>query len=302
VRVVYVGTSEFAAAVLEQLHSSGYSPVLVVSRPDRRKGRGRKVQQPPVVAVAEELGLPFTQPESINGEEFLALLSELNPDAICVCAYGALLKEPLLSSYELINVHPSLLPRWRGAAPIERAVMAGDTETGVSIMRMVAGLDAGPVCVQERTPIGPNDTYGELAKRLQTISGELLVKMLSGSREYLEQDEQNVTYAEKISKEDRVLNPAKTAYELSCQCRALTPHIGAKLKLISGEALGVGQVGRCVKGVSGSVGDLVSSEGSLMLICGDLEGLELLTVQPPGKQQMSAEAYLNGYELLKAVS
>ena len=148
-RTVYLGTSEFAAGVLRTLADSPHRPSLVVTRPDRPRGRGRRLAAPPVADTARELGIELLQPESVNDEAAPRAGSPpLTPEAVCVCAFGALIREPLLSAFEMINVHPSLLPRWRGAAPIERAIMAGDEETGVSIMRLTAGLDSGPVCAQ----------------------------------------------------------------------------------------------------------------------------------------------------------
>ena len=157
-RTVYLGTSPFAAAVLERLAASAHRPSLVITRPDRPKGRGRALQAPPVADTARALGLGLIQPEDLHAPDVLARIAAEEPGALVVCAYGVLVKEPLLSDYEIVNVHPSLLPRWRGAAPVERAIMAGDTETGVSIMRLTAGLDAGPVCLAEPTRSGPTTT------------------------------------------------------------------------------------------------------------------------------------------------
>ncbi len=180
-RTVYLGTSEFAAGVLRALAGSAHRPALVVTRPDRPAGRGRRLAAPPVATVTRELGLELYQPESVNEEPARERIAAAQPEAVCVCAFGALVKEPLLSSYEMLNVHPSLLPRWRGAAPIERAIMAGDRQTGVCIMRMTAGLDSGPVCMYAREPIEPGDTYGSLALRLQEAGGALLIDALDAS-------------------------------------------------------------------------------------------------------------------------
>src|SRR5207248_2430609 len=146
-RTVFLGTSDFAVAVLRRLVASEHRPALVVTRPDRPRGRGRRVGSPPVADTARELGVELLQPDSVNDEAARERIAGAQPDVVCVCAFGALIKEPLLSEHLMLNVHPSLLPRWRGAAPIERAIMAGDAQTGVSIMRVTAGLDAGPVCL-----------------------------------------------------------------------------------------------------------------------------------------------------------
>jgi len=206
VRTVYLGTSDFAVTVLERLAGSRWRPALVITRPDRPKGRGRKTSPPPVAEAARRLGVELLQPENLHAPEVLERIAATAPDALLVCAYGALVKEPLLSDYEILNVHPSLLPRWRGAAPVERAVMAGDAETGVSIMRLTAGLDSGPVCLQEREPIHADDDYGSLAARLEELGARLLIRALDEHPPFAEQPEDGVTYAAKIGPSDRSLD------------------------------------------------------------------------------------------------
>jgi methionyl-tRNA formyltransferase len=293
VRTVYLGTSDFAAAILRRLADSPHRPQLVVTRPDRPKGRGRKLQSPPVADAARELGIELDQPADVNGEEARARISAAQPDAVIVCAFGALIKEPLLSEHEIVNVHPSLLPRWRGAAPLERAIAAGDEETGVAIMRLTAGLDSGPVALVERAPIGPRDDYGALAARLETIGGDLLVRALSERPPYVEQPEEGVTYAEKIGPEDRTLDPARDdATQLDRIVRALHPHIGTRLPL-GDEFLGV-VTAQPVDGVSLVPGALEGQDGRLLLGAAGGTVLELLTVQPPGRRAMAAADYLRG--------
>ena len=210
-RTVYLGTSEFAADVLRVLAASPHHPALVVTRPDRTRGRGRKLASPPVLETARELGIDTDQPESVNDAPARERIAAAGPEAVVVCAFGALIKEPLLSAHPMLNVHPSLLPRWRGAAPIERAIMAGDARTGVCIMRLTAGLDSGPVCLTAEEPIAAEDTYGTLAARLAPLGGALLVQALDASPPFAEQDEAAATYAEKITAEDRVLRPERPA-------------------------------------------------------------------------------------------
>jgi methionyl-tRNA formyltransferase len=293
VATVFLGTSEFAAAVLRTLAGSAHRPSLVLTRPDRPKGRGRKLASPPVAELATELGIELLQPASVNDEETLAAVTGHAPDAVCVCAFGALIKEPLLSAYPMRNVHPSLLPRWRGAAPVERAIMAGDAETGVSIMRLTAGLDSGPVCLQEATPIGPEDTYGTLAPRLAELGGRLLVRALDEAPPFVEQeDEAAVTYAEKLTADDRTLDPARPAAELERTVRALTPHIGARLALADGTMLGI-SAAQVQPGVGSPAGTLDLDGARPVLSCGE-GALELLVVQPPGGRAMAAEDYLRG--------
>jgi methionyl-tRNA formyltransferase len=296
VRTVFLGTSEFAVAVLQRLAQSEHRPLLALTRPDRPRGRGRKLASPPVAQAARTLGIELQQPERVNEAPARQEIAAREPGAVIVCAYGALIKEPLLSEHELLNVHPSLLPRWRGAAPVERAIMAGDTSTGVSIMRLTAGLDSGPVCFAESEPISAIDTYGSLAPRLAQIGGELLVGALDrlavgGALAFAEQDEAGVTYAEKIATEDRLLDPGKSAIELERVVRALHPHIGARLAL-DGELLGVHEARAVAQTVA--AGEL-ARDGERLLFGTPVGALELLVVQPPGGRPMDAAAYLRGH-------
>jgi len=291
VRTVYLGTSAFAAAVLDRLADSPYRPVLVVTRPDRPRGRGRQVQPPPVAVRARELGLDVIQPERLHDEEVLARIAAASPDVACVCAYGVLIKEPLLSTYEMLNVHPSLLPRWRGAAPVERAIMAGDAQTGVSIMRLTAGLDSGPVCLQESEPIAPDDDYGTLAARLERLGGDLLVRALDERPPFVEQDEAQVTYAHKVEAADRALDGTRDAVELERLVRALRPHIGARIALPDGSFLGV-IAARVVD--DGPEAGHVRADGARLLL-GTADGaLELTEIRPPGARPMAAADWLRG--------
>ena len=298
-RTVFLGTSEFAAAVLERLAASDHRPALVLSRPDRPRGRGRRMAAPPVAERARTLGIGLEQPERVNESLVGARIAEAQPEVVVVCAFGALIKEPLLSEHELLNVHPSLLPRWRGAAPIERAIMAGDERTGVSIMRLTAGLDSGPVCLTGAEPIAAEDTYGSLATRLAEIGGELLVHALDliatgQPPAFVEQVQAGVTYAEKIAPEDRLLDPARPASELERVVRALHPHVGARVALSDGTLLGVHRAR--VAAERGPAGTLTAAEGRLLYGACD-RTLELLEVQPPGGRPMDAAAYLRGHGL-----
>ena len=270
-RTVYLGTSAFAAAILERLAETTHRPALVVTRPDAPKGRGRAVSPPPVAEAARGLGLELDQPASVNDDTARERIAAAQPDALIVCAFGALIKEPLLSDHEILNVHPSLLPRWRGAAPVERAIMAGDAETGVSIMRLTAGLDAGPVCLAASEPIRADDTYGSLAQRLQGLSADLLIRALDERPPFAEQDEAGVTYAEKIGPQDRTLDLSRPAVENERIVRALTPHIGARIELPSGQFLGV----RAARATD--------------------DRLELLEVQPAGGRPMAYADYVRGH-------
>ncbi|HTB49901.1 MAG TPA: methionyl-tRNA formyltransferase [Solirubrobacteraceae bacterium] len=335
-RTVFLGTSDFAAAVLARLageqlvkgqglgegsdlgeasdpgegsdpgeseqlgraYPARHRPVLVLTRPDRPAGRGRRLASPPVADAARMLGLELAQPQSVNDPAVREAIASLSPDALVVCAFGALIKEPLLSGYEMLNLHPSLLPRWRGAAPIERAIMAGDERTGTSIMRLTAGLDSGPVCLTASEPIRPDDTFGSLAARLERTGGELLVSvldMLEGGEQlpFAEQDERLVTYAEKIGPADRLLDPSRPAAELERVVRALNPHIGTRVALPDGTQLGVRRSRLASLPGSEDIDGVYAHEGKLLLGCAD-GALELLEVQPAGKRSMDAGAFLRG--------
>jgi len=249
-----------------------------------------------VAAAARELGIELHQTERVSDERLVERIRAGAAGVGVVCAFGQLIREPLLSELEMLNVHPSLIPRWRGAAPIERAIMAGDAETGVTIMRVGAGLDSGPVALTERTPIERAEDYGALSARLAELGGELMVRALdlraSGELELTEQDDSLATYAEKIAPSERRLDPARPAVELERTVRALNPHIGAYLALDGGERLGV----RAAAAQDGALppGRLAADGRALRLGCG--EGvLRLDVVQPAGKRPMEAEAYLRGH-------
>jgi methionyl-tRNA formyltransferase len=287
VRTVFLGTSAFAAEVLTRLAATDHRPRLVVTRPDRKAGRGQKLTAPPVADAARDLGIELLQPQNVNAPESCAKIASAQPEVVAVCAFGALIKEPLLSDHELINVHPSLLPRWRGAAPVERAIMEGDAETGVSTMLTEAGFDTGPVYLAGSEPIRDDDTYGTLAKRLEQLGADLLIRTLDERPVRVQQPEEGVTYAAKIGPDDRTLDPAATAAVNDRTVRALTPHIGARVALEDGAFLGVL---RAAPRDPDATGPLRVEDGRLYL-----GGLELLEVQPAGGRSMDAAAYLRGH-------
>lgn len=261
------------------------------------------MQDPPVAELAQKLGIEVFQPTDVNDDESVQRIRAVDPESIVVCAYGAIVKEPLLSEWPNFNVHPSLLPRWRGAAPVERAIAAGDAETGVSIMRLVEELDAGPFCAQRSMPIGPEDDYGSLAPKLAELGGELLLGALDdhagGRLKWTDQaevgGEEAVTYAEKITREDRLLAPSGTpAARLDLMIRALTPHIGAFFETTSGDPLRVLRA----RVAEDEVTPGKATERDDRLVVGTPEGaLELLEVKPAGGKAMSADAFLRGYKL-----
>jgi methionyl-tRNA formyltransferase len=307
-RTFYLGTSAFAAAVLERLARSTHRPELVVTRPDRPRGRGRRLGSPPVADEARRLGLELAQPTSVNAPDARELIVAARPEVVVICAFGALIKEPLLSDHEMLNVHPSLLPRWRGAAPMERAIEAGDTVTGISIMRPTAELDAGPVCLTREEPILPDDDFASLSERLAVLGGELLVEALDRRPPCAEQTGEGVTFAPKIEAADRRLDAREaTAVELERRVRALRPHVGAwvvlpdgrgsegaRLAVHAARVLEDGEVDSSGGDSTLGAGELVAEGDRLLLGCAS-GVLELLEVQPAGGRRMPAPDWLRGH-------
>jgi methionyl-tRNA formyltransferase len=296
-RTAYLGTSEFAATVLRRLAASPHKPALVVTPPDRPKGRGRRLGSPPAAEAARELGLGLHQTADVNRGETVAALRSAAPAAVAVCAFGQLIREPLLSEQLMLNVHPSLIPRWRGAAPIERAIMAGDKRTGVTIMQVTAGLDSGPVALQRETPIAPDEVFESLAERLAELGGELLLEALdrldAGELEFTDQNDSLATYAEKIVPEERHLDPSRPAVELDRAVRALSAHIGAHLELEGGGRLRVCAARALPQGPA--AGAIATHDGALVLGCAE-GGLLLEQVQPAGGRRMPAADFLRGHD------
>ncbi|MDH3865425.1 MAG: methionyl-tRNA formyltransferase, partial [Gammaproteobacteria bacterium] len=207
-RVLFAGTPEFALASLQALTNSAITPLAVLTQPDRPAGRGKHLTASPVKRFARDQGIEVLQPETLKDPRAVAQIAAFEPDILVVAAYGLILPQSVLDipARGCLNVHASLLPRWRGAAPIQAAILAGDAETGISLMAMTAGLDCGPVYVEEAIAIGEEETAGELHDRLATVGSELLVRhfeaIVSGVLDASEQDDSRATYAGKISKQD----------------------------------------------------------------------------------------------------
>ena len=221
--VGFAATAPFGADVLERL-AARRAIAFCLTRPDRRAGRGLKVDPPPAKATAERLGIPVLQPERLDEGV------ELSAATVVTCAYGAIVPPELLARHLWLNVHPSLLPRWRGAAPVERAIMAGDAETGVTIIKLTEELDAGPICAQEEFAIGPEDDAGAVYARSAEVAEALLDRVLEAVS-CREQPASGVTYAEKLTAADRELDPSASPEESARLVRALSPHIGARTEL-----------------------------------------------------------------------
>jgi methionyl-tRNA formyltransferase len=260
VRLAVAATSPFGADVLERM-AARHEIAYLLTRPDRPRGRGRQVGAPPAKETAERLGIEVRQPESV---------ADFDPqeDVVVLAAYGALIPEPVLDRALWLNVHPSLLPRWRGAAPIERALMAGDRETGATIIKLVPELDAGPIAAQQAFPVDADDDYGSIAARAAELGAELLEQVLPDPS-FTPQPEEGILYAEKIGPDDRMLDWSRPPEELLNRIRALSPHIGARGEL---------------NGRQVTIWRARIEEGKLVPV----------EVQPDGKRRMGYDEFLRG--------
>ncbi len=299
-RIVFAGTPDFAAAHLNALIEGGFEVVSTYSQPDRPSGRGKKLVPTPVKAVALQHGIEVHQPLALAGPEAVATLGACRPDVMVVVAYGLLLPPAILAvpRYGCINVHASLLPRWRGAAPIERALLAGDRESGVCIMQMEAGLDTGPVLKRVATPITAEDNAATLTHRLQQLGCAALMEVLqalpTGSLHAEPQDHAAATYAHKLQKDEARIDWTRSATDLHNQIRALYPrspawtdHDGKRLRLIRAHP---GK--EIANGAPGTV--LTVSTHSVVIACGS-GTLEVFDVQTEGKPAMAIGSLLNGH-------
>ncbi len=295
-RVAFLGTPEFAVPALDALVAAGHDVVLVVAQPDRPSGRGQQLTAPPVAQRAVALGLPLAQPEKLKSGLFPEQWAALDLDAAVVIAYGRILPKAMLDAPRLgcVNVHASLLPRWRGAAPIQAAVRAGDAITGVCTQRMAEGLDVGPVYLEVHTPIGAHETSGELHDRLSVLAAEVAVATLAQieTAAPVPQDEALATWASKIAKEDGVVDWTRPAIELDRQVRAFTPWPGGQAPASVGmmKLLKVHPVDG-----SGSPGTILALS-PLTVACGE-GALVLDQIVAPGKKAVSGSDYANGARL-----
>lgn len=294
-RVVFYGTPEFAVPTLDALCAAGHEVVLVVAQPDKVGGRGNQLIRPPVAERALALGLPLAQPKAVKSGPFPDRVVALAPDVAVVVAYGRILPPRLLAAprYGCVNVHASLLPRWRGAAPIHRAVLAGDAVTGVCTQRMEEGLDTGPVYLERRTPIGPRETSGELHDRLMALAAAVAVDTLALlPGDPAPQDEAQATWAPKLDKAEAEVTFALAAGELDRRVRGYDPWPGAYVA-VAGGALKLKQVSPL--DLPGEAG-VVSSIDPLVVGCG-VGSIALQTVQAPGKKPVSGRDFANGARL-----
>ena len=303
-RIVFFGTPEFAVPTLETLHASRHPVVAVVTQPDRARGRGQKSTPGPVKRVAEAFGIPIFQPDRLRSDEFLSAFRGLHPDLGVVAAYGKILTEAVLEipRHGMLNVHASLLPRYRGAAPIHRAVMAGETVTGITIMRVVQALDAGPMVAKVTRPIGPDETSAEVEADLARIGGPALVEAVDALSEgRLNEQAQNdaeATYAQKIEKADGIVDWSRSANDIHNQIRGLHPWPHAYAEL-NGERtiLLRSQIDVQPESADAEPGTIVHAAGDRLVVQTGRGMLRLLSLQREGRRPVSAREFLAGRQI-----
>jgi methionyl-tRNA formyltransferase len=300
-RIIFMGTPDFAVPTLAALLAAGHDVAAVYTQPPRAAGRGMATRKSQVHVFAETAGLPVLTPERLKGASEQDRFRALGADAAVVVAYGLILPRALLDATRngAFNLHASLLPRWRGAAPIQRAVMAGDVETGVAVMRMEEGLDTGPVCLAEQVSIGACETAGELHDRLASLGAGLMVRALAelaeGSLHCHAQSADGVTYAKKIEPFEARIDWSQPAREVHNRIRGLSPHPGAWFEVErNGKRERIKVLRATLAEASGAPGTLLDDR--FTVACGT-RSIRLLEVQRAGKQPMSAEEFLRGSSL-----
>ncbi len=300
-RIVFMGTPDFAVPALRALVGAGHDVAAVYTQPPRAAGRGLDLRKSPVHVAAEEAALTVRSPESLKSESEQAVFRALATDVAVVVAYGLILPEAILAAprHGCLNIHASLLPRWRGAAPINRAIMAGDKETGVAIMRISEGLDAGPVCLEARMPIGANQTAGEVHDELATRGANLMVQALSalerGQLDCRPQAEEGVTYAKKIEPAETRIGWSRPAQEVHNRIRGLSPRPGAWFEVeINGKPERIKVLHSTLAEGAGAPGTLLGDR--LTVACGE-GAIRLVEVQRAGKKPMTADEFLRGVKL-----
>lgn len=303
-RVVFMGTPDFSVPTLMEIVGQGYDVVACYSQPPRKAGRGMDVRKSPVHEAAETFGIPVYTPASLKDPEEQQRFADLDADVAVVVAYGLLLPKAVLDApgEGCLNLHASILPRWRGAAPINRAVMAGDAETAVQVMRMEEGLDTGPVCMSETVGIEPNMTAGELHDRLSSLGGDLMVRALAalsrGALTETPQSEDGVTYARKLSKDETRIDWSAPAKSVHDHIRGLSPFPGAWCEMQFGGKAERVKVLRSalVPDADGPAGSVANVDGSPVVACGE-GGIQLAQVQRAGKKPMTGEEFQRGAKL-----
>ena len=296
--LIFLGTPAFAVPTLERVVDEGHRVVAVFTQPDRPKGRGGHVSQSPVKEAGLRLGLPVHQPERIRRPELLEQLKQIKPDAMVVVGYGQIIPQSIIDipRHGIINVHASLLPKYRGAAPIQWAIANGETRTGVTTMRIDAGLDTGDMLLKWETEIGPEEDALDLGRRLSIAGAELLVETLQDNPAPLKQNPDEATYAPILKKEDGLIDwnwPAKKVFNRS---RGFLPWPGAH-SFFRGQLFHIWKSRVSSDGPSCEPGQMIPEKKRLLIACGEATTLEAIEVQVEGRKRMSAEAFLNGHQL-----
>lgn len=302
-RLVFAGTPEFAATSLRRLIEAGYPPITVYTQPDRPAGRGRRLHAGPVKVLALDAGIPVRQPQRLSSEQAQTELAALEPELMIVVAYGLLLPAAILTTPRLgcVNVHASLLPRWRGAAPIQRALLAGDRETGISLMRMDTGLDTGPVLARACCPITPDMTGGELHDQLAELGAALLVDrlpdLLSGNPVAQPQDDELACYATKLDKAEAEIDWRRPAAELARKINAFNPWPVAWTRL-GDERLRLWRARAIEHSTTAAPGTVLSESATGVSVATGAGQLQLLALQLPGRPQRAVGDFIRGHSLL----
>jgi len=300
-RIVFMGTPQFAVPTLSELLDAGHEVAAVYTQPPRAAGRGMAQKKSPIHVFAEGAGIPVETPKALKSSAARAQFAELAPDLAVVVAYGLILPTPILEAPKLgcFNLHASLLPRWRGAAPIQRAIMAGDAETGVMVMRIAEGLDEGPVCLVERVAIGPNQTAGNLHNELAVIGAGLVTRALAAlerdSLDCVDQAAAGVSYAHKIDKAEARIDWSGAAGDVHNLIRGLSPFPGAWFEIeAGGKRQRVKVLASVIAEGSGAPGEILDDD--LLVACGS-GAVRLVELQRAGKRPMGARDFLRGLTL-----
>lgn len=297
-RIIFFGTPDFAVPSLQALIENGYEVPLVVTQPDKPTGRGKKMASPPIKVYCDQQNLHCIQPKRVKNNEFVEALRSQNADLFVVAAFGRLLSQKILDLVPLtLNVHASILPRWRGASPIAQSILHGDSETGVSMMKIVQELDAGPVMLQKKIPIDSMDDTEQLTQKLSQVGGQALIESLQllnhGKADFVEQDSKKATFAPMLNVEDAKIDWNANAINIQRHIRAYSPNPGAhtfdgteRIKIFKSRVLS--------ENAFGKPGTLSRKKKQLMINCKD-HMLEILEVQRPGKTRQGIVDFLNGY-------
>lgn len=298
-KIIFMGTPEFAVPPLEALVNAGHQVSAVFTRKDKPVGRKQILQAPPVKVLAQERGIPVFQPDSLRGPEIETVISQIYPDVIVVAAYGKILPKNILElpRYGCVNIHASLLPKYRGAAPIQQAVLDGEAVTGVTAMQMAEGLDTGDILLADRLEILPDETSGELTQRLSILGASLIIKTLEalqdGTVTPVPQDDAQSSYAGMLTKKRSPIDWTRTALQIHNQVRGLSPWPGAGTQF-AGKKLKIHK-SRCVEGSQYGLPGQILPGKEFQVVCGEKTVLSLLEVQPEGGKRMKGSDFLRGH-------